>query len=138
MSMALRSWTDHVMALRQMRYYSSVLQLYFYLENSSKIHPRGMSACRPKGAKRREQGVHQLAGRDRPLALWLPPFCLIFPPLGLPYVNWAGKCCLFYLRFSGPQTHLPYFYFRELFLPYLLAHSHSGLLFPILTPNIPP
>ena len=56
---ALGSWTDRVIAIR------SVLQLrvtaQFYLENSRKIHPRGMRACWPKDTKRRESAP----------ALWL-------------------------------------------------------------------
>ena len=49
---ALGSWTDHVIALRQI----SVTAL-FYLENSRKIHPRGVRACQPKDAKRSPQGA---------------------------------------------------------------------------------
>ena len=44
---ALGSRTDHVIALRQI----SVTAL-FYLENSRRIHPGGVRACRPKDSKR--------------------------------------------------------------------------------------
>ena len=43
---ALGSWTDRVIALRQI----SVTAL-IYLENSKRIHPQGVRACRPKEAK---------------------------------------------------------------------------------------
>ena len=45
---ALRSWIDHVIALRQI----SVTAL-FYLEDNRKIHLRGVRAHRSKDAKRR-------------------------------------------------------------------------------------
>ena len=115
--------TDCVIALR------SVLQLrvtaQFYLENSRKIHPQGARACRPKDAKRRE-GV----GSPGPLALL---FIICFSsPLGLPYVNWASRSALFYLR-SSLSLDLPLFYFCGLFPSLSFSHYHFGLLFPILT-----
>ena len=121
---ALRSRTDGVIALR------TVLQLrvtaQFYLENSRKIHPQGARACRPKDAKRRE-GV----GSPGPLAL---PFIICFSsPLGLPYVNWADRSALFYLRSSLRSLNLPLFYFCRLFPSLSFSHHHFGLLFPILT-----
>ena len=123
---ALGSWTDRVIALRQI----SVTAL-FYLENSRKIHPWGVRACRPKDVKRR---APQHAGeRERPLALW-PPFICPFLSMGLPYVNWASQeCCLSYLRSSLLSSDLPLFYFRGLFPSLSFSHRHSGLLFSILT-----
>ena len=111
----------------------SVLQLHvtalFYLDNSRKIHPRGVRACRPKDAKRR---APQCAG-ERESELWLL-FLLVFLSLGLSYVNWASQeCCLFYLRSSLRSSDLPLFYFRGLFPSLSFSHRHFGLLFPILT-----
>ena len=62
----------------------SVLQLrvtaLFYLENSRKIHPRGVRACRPKDAKRR---APQRAGeRERETPGPLAPFYMSFPLRG--------------------------------------------------------
>ena len=57
----------------------SVLQLrvtaLFYLDNSRKIHPRGVRACRPKDAKRR---APQCAG-ERESELWLLFLCFSLP-----------------------------------------------------------
>ena len=123
---ALRSWTDHVIALRsRMDHVIALRQIsvtaLFYLEDSRKIHLRGMRACRSKDAKRR---VPQSAGereKERPLSLWLLFLNIFSSPLGLPYVNWASQeCCLFYLRFSLRSSDLPLFYFHGLF-PCLLA-----------------
>ena len=66
---ALGSWTDRVIALRQI----SVTAL-FYLENSRKIHPRGLRACLPKDVKRR--APQSPGARER--ALWLL-FLYVFP-----------------------------------------------------------
>ena len=62
---------DHVIALRQI----SVTAL-FYLEDSRKIHLRGMRACRSKDAKRR---VPQHAG-ERERELDLAPLFMFFSP----------------------------------------------------------
>ena len=135
---------DHVIALGQISVtapcYSSIL-----LDNSRKIHPRGMRACRPKDAKRTPQ---RMAERERgregesPLA---PLFICFSLPLGLPHANWASQeCYLFYLKsslrssdlpltFLGSSFDLPWFYFRGLFPSLSFSHRHSGLLFPILT-----
>ena len=115
------SWTDRVIALR------SVLQLQvtaqFYLENSRKLHPRGVRACQPKDAKRNKSPA--------PLA---PLFICFFLPPGLPYVNWASQeCCLLYLRSSLRSADLPLFCFRGLFPSLSFSHRHFGLLLPILT-----
>ena len=65
---------DHVIALKQI----SVTAL-FYLEDSRKIHLRGVRACRSKDAKRR---VPQSAG-DTERELALAPLFMFFSP-------WAG------------------------------------------------
>ena len=120
---ALKSRADRVIALRQI----SVTAL-FYLDNSRKIHLRGVRACRPKDAKRR---APQQAGEREKRAL-APLF--VFLSLGLSYVNWAShECCLFYLRFSLWSLDLPLFNFRGFFPSRSFSHHHSGLLFPILT-----
>ena len=61
---ALGSQTDHVIALRQIN-----VTAQFYLENSRKIHPRGVRTCQPKDTKARE-------GSPFPLA---PLFMCFFP-----------------------------------------------------------
>ena len=131
---ALRSWTDHVIALRQIS-----VTAPFYLDNSRKIHLRGVRACRPKDRKGR---MPQHAGggreRERPLALWLlflyvtPPPPLL--PSGLPFVNWASQeCCLFYLRSSLQSSDLPLTFLCSIFagfpLPCLLATTILGFCF---------
>ena len=84
------------MALRQI----SVTAL-FYLDNSRKIHLRGVMARRSKDAKRRTlqcagerekekvyaHGDGVGVGGER--ALWLLFLYVFFFPLGLPYANWA-------------------------------------------------
>ena len=115
----------------------SVLQLrvtaLFYLDNSRKIHPRGVRTCRPKDAKRREPETACTRARESPSPLALL-FIGFFLPLGLPYVNWTSQeCCLFCLRCSLRSKDLPLFYFRGLFPSLSFSHHHSGLLFPILT-----
>ena len=80
---ALGSWTNHVIALRQI----SVTAL-FYLEDSRRIYPRSMRACQPKDLKgrewRRERGRERerahtrRRGRERErfgssLYIFLPP-----------------------------------------------------------------
>ena len=88
---ALRSWMDHVIVLRQI----SVTAL-FYLEDSRKIHLRGVRARRSKDTRRR---APQGEG-ERESWLWLF-YLYVFRSLGLSYVNWASQeCCLFYLRSS--------------------------------------
>ena len=88
-----------------------------------------------KGAKRREwrSAPVQRGERERERALG-PSFYMLFPPLGLPCVNWLSQgCCLFYLRSSLWSSDLPLFYFLGLFPSLSLSHRHFGLLFPILT-----
>ena len=75
--------------------------------------------------RREEKRVeeHASAGeREHALA----PLFMFFPPLGLPYVNWASQeCCLFYLRSSLLSSDLPLTFLCSIFagfsLPCLLA-----------------
>ena len=88
----------------------SVLQLrvtaLFYLDNSRKIHLRGVRTCPHKDAKRR---VPQCLGerereRDRPLA---PLFTCFFPPPGPALCKLVQPGVLFVLPevlTPGPQT----------------------------------
>ena len=63
----------------------SVLQLHvsalFYLDNSRKIHPRGMRACLPKDANRRVPQCAEEKETPSPLA---PLFICIFSPWACP------------------------------------------------------
>ena len=69
-----------------------------------------------------------------PSPILAPLFMFSHLPLGLPYVNWVIQdCCLSYLRSSLWSWDLPLFYFCGLFPSLPFSHSHSGLLFPILT-----
>ena len=77
---ALRSQMDRVIALRQI----SVTPL-FYLEDSRKIHLRGVRACRSKDMKRR---APQHSG-EREREPFGSSFYVFSFPLGLPYANWA-------------------------------------------------
>ena len=86
----------------------------FYLENSRKIHPRGVRAHQPKDGKRR--APQHAGGRVRDPRPFGSSFSIFFLPLGLAYVNWASQeCCLFYLRSSLWSSHIPLFYFLGLF-----------------------
>ena len=77
---ALRSQIDRVIALRQI----SVTPL-FYLEDSRKIHLRGVRACRSKDMKRR---APQHSGEREREPFGSSVYVFSFP-LGLPYANWA-------------------------------------------------
>ena len=106
---ALGSWTDCVIALRQIS-----VTVLFYLENSRTIHPPGVRACRPKDANQ------HVGERERALCL-LPA-----QPPGLPYVTWASQeCCLFCLkpslRSSGLSLTILCSIFMGFSLPCLLA-----------------
>ena len=103
------SWTYCVIAIR------SALQLrvtaQFYLENSRKIHPRGMRACRPKDTKRREGAP----------ALWLLCLCFFLAP-GLSCVNWAARSAVWS---SLRSSDLPLLYFRGIFPSCLFSSVRS-------------
>ena len=119
---------DHVIALRQI----SVTAL-FYLEDSRKIHLRGVRARRSKDTRRR---APQCVG-ERESWLWLF-YLYAYLSLGLSYVNWASReCCLFYLRSSLCSSDL-LFHFHGLFpsLSVATAILDSFSLFDL--PNIPP
>ena len=79
---------------------------------------------------RAREGERQ-RGREAP-GLLAPLFiCLFFffPPLGLPYVNWASQeYCLFYLRSSLLSSDLSLFYFFRLFPSLSFSYPHSGHL----------
>ena len=137
---ALGSWTNSVIALRQI----SVTAL-FCLEDSRRIHPPGVRACRPKDAKRREwrsmpagAGVEvgAVVERDResPSALFLhvlsspgPALCKLGQPGVLLVLAEVLTLVL------GPSLDLPLFCFPGLFPSLCFSHRHFGLLFPILT-----
>ena len=54
--------------------------------------------------------------RERERALWPLFLYVIFPPLGLPYVNWASQeCCLFYLRSLFRSSELPLTFLCSIF-----------------------
>ena len=57
---ALGSWTNRVIALRQI----SVTAL-FHLEDSRRIHPQSVRACQPKDLKGRERRSAWERGRER-------------------------------------------------------------------------
>ena len=136
---ALRSWLDHVIALRSQKDHVIALRqigvtALFYLEDSRKIHLRGVRAHRSKDTRRR---APQCAGeRERELAL-APLFICFFLPRGptlckLGLVRSAVLPEVFTLVL-GPSFDLPLFYFHGLFPSLSFSHRHSGLLFPILT-----
>ena len=138
---ALRSRTDHVIALRQISVtapcYSSIL---FRKQQENPSSRKAWGYADPK-MRREESGEEcQRAGvggggaeRETPGPL-APLFICFFLPLDLPYVSWDSKeCCVFYLTSSLQSLELPLFYFRGLFLSLSFSHHHSGLLFPILT-----
>ena len=86
---ALGSWTNRVIALRQIS-----VTAVFYLEDTRRIHPRSVLACQPKEKrleKRVGEGEREKEGRqvgEREKALWLLLLCF-FLGLGLPYANWV-------------------------------------------------
>ena len=106
---SLRSWTNRVIALRQI----SVTAL-FYLEDSRRIHPWrreewrrapvvGGGGSRGGGSRERERAK---AGETERESAWLL-LLYVFLPLGLPYANWAQPGVLFYLKSSlRPRTFL--------------------------------
>ena len=101
---------NRVIALKQI----SVTAL-FYLEDSRKIHLRGVRARQSKDMRRAPQS----AG-ERDSWLWLL-YLYVYLSLGLSYVNWASQeCCLFYLR-SSLQSWDLLFHFPGLFLSLSVA-----------------
>ena len=119
----------------------SVLQLrvtaLFYLEDSKKIHLRGVRAHRSKDTKRRApQHMGERVGeRERePFGSFF--ICFFLPPgpflckLGLVRSDVPPEILILVLR---PSFDLLLFYSSELFLSLSSSHCHFGLLFPILT-----
>ena len=76
---ALRSRTDRVIALKQI----SVTALFF-LDNSRKIHLRGIRACRPKDMKRRAPQHAGAGGRERASERVLAPRFICFSHWAYP------------------------------------------------------
>ena len=91
---------DRVIALRQIS-----VTAPFYLDNSRKIHPRGVRACWPKDAKRRTPHCAGWRGeRERERALWLL-FLYVFPsPWVCPMQTGLAKNAVCFTW--GPQTFL--------------------------------
>ena len=106
--------------------YSSIL--FRKQQKNPSSRREGMSTRR-----REEKRVGECAstwGRERDPQPFGSSFHRFFPPLGVPYVNWASQeCCLFYLRSSLGSSDLPLFYFHGLFPSLSFRHRHSGLLF---------
>ena len=125
---ALGSWTDGVIALREI----SVTAL-FYLEDSRKIHLRGVRARRSKDARRR--APHRGGGvGGEPFG---SSFYMFFSSPGpAPCKLGLGRSAVLpevLTRVLGPFFDLPLFYFLGLFPSLSFSHHHLGLLFPILT-----
>ena len=107
---ALRSWMDHVIALRQI----SVTAL-FYLEDSRKIHLRGMRARRSKDEKRRVpqravwgwgwEGAGWGEGAGEPFG---SSFYMFFssPWACRMQIGLSQECCSTWSPHSGPRTFL--------------------------------
>ena len=108
----------------------SVLQLHvttlFYLDNSRKIHLKGVRACQPKDVKRR--APQQVGERER------EPFgssfyMFFFFPLGLPCANWAQPGVLFYLDSSLRSSDLPLSFLCSIFVGFSLpCHLATAIL----------
>ena len=120
----------------------SVLQLsvtaLLYLEDSRKIHLRGMRAPQFKDTKRRApQGEGGRGrGRRRRRQCLAPPFICFLPPgPALCKLGSARSAVLpeVLTPVLGPFFDLPLFYFCGLFPSLSFSHCHFGLLFPILT-----
>ena len=128
----LRSWIDHVIAVRsRMDHVIALRQIsvtaLFYLEDSRKIHLRGLRA---RGSKVRRRPPPRRG--ERASRLWLLDSHVSLS-LGLSFVNWATQeCCLFHLRSSLRSSDLLLFCIRGLFPSLSFSHRHFGLLFPIL------
>ena len=130
---ALGSWTDRVIALRQI----SVTAL-FYLEDSRKIHLRGMRARPSKDKRRAPQHVKGCGEREkkREREPFGSSFYVFFLPPG------PALCKLGLVRSAvlpevlipvlGTSFDLPLFYFCGLFSSLSISHHHSGFLFPTL------
>ena len=134
---ALGSWTDHVIALRSRtdhviaRREISVTAL-FYLEDSRKIHLRGMRASWSKDVERR---APPRAGESEGASPLAPLFiCFFFPGACPMQIGLRQERCSTWSPHSGPRIFLwpsSVLFSRGFPLPF--SHRHFGLLFPILT-----
>ena len=125
---ALRSWIDRVIALRSRMDHVRALRkisvtALFYLEDSRKIHLRGVRACRSKDMRRR--APQRTGERERELAL-APLFsCLSLPgpvlcKLGQPGVLFVSPEVLTQLL-GPPFVSFSCFIFTGFSLPCLVA-----------------
>ena len=131
---ALRSWIDRVIALRsRMGHVIALRQVsvtaLFYLEDSRKVHLRGVRAHQSKDTRRR---APQCRGeRESDLALAPLFICFSLPgpvlcKLGQPGVLLVLPEVLTLVL--GPSSVS----FSQAFPFLLCSHHHFGLLFPVL------
>ena len=114
---ALGSWTNRVIALRQIS-----VTAPFYLENSRRIHPRSVRACQPKDLKGREWRSAWGRGREREgerksartrerkrERKHFGSFHMFFSsPWACPVqIGLSQECCLFSLKSSLWSSALP-------------------------------
>ena len=145
---SLRSWTNRVIALRQIS-----VTVLFYLEDSRRIHPwrieesGGVCPCtwgwRGGGGERERERAYA-RGREREKRVYArgrekehlaPPFICFLPPgPALCKLDSARSAVLpeVLTLILGPFFDLPLFYFRWLFPSLSFSHRHFRLLFPIL------
>ena len=111
---SLRSWTNRVIALRQIS-----VTVLFYLEDSRRIHPQRIEES--GGTLGEGRGG---SGERESKSAWLL-LLYVFFPLGLPYANWAQPEVLFYLKSSLWSSDLSLTFLYSIFmgfsLPCLLA-----------------
>ena len=116
----------------------------FYLEDSRKIHLRGVKAHQSKDTKRRapqhaggrRRGPEQTHVGESQRERLAPPFTCFLPPG--PAVCNLGSARRAVLPevltpVLGPFFDLPLFYFHGLFPSLSFSQPHFGVLFPILT-----
>ena len=113
----------------------------FYLEDSRKIHLRGVRARRSKDTRRRAPQRVEERERERESRLWLF-YLYVYLSLGLSYVNWASQeCCLFYLKSSLRSWDLLLFHFCGLFPSLSCSRCHLDSFSLFYLPNrrkVPP
>ena len=86
---SLRSWTNRVIALRQIS-----VTVLFYLEDSRRIHPQR----REESGGTLGEGAWGQWGEREQERLASPFICFLLP--GPPSTNWAQPVMLFYLKSS--------------------------------------
>ena len=107
----------------------------FYLEDSRKIHLRGVRARRSKDTRRRAPPRVEVRERERESRLWLF-YLYVYLSLGLSYVNWASQeCCLFYLKSSLRSWDLLLFHFCGLFPSLSCSRCHLDSFSLFYLPN---